>query len=195
MAISIFTEHMPALFSLVNPGETLSPTLSDILEASYTYSRMLHASNSPMGGGAIESGGFYRAYTPTIGSQLDPTQLGKSFETPFLTSAQSLITSFVVQSSSKNAIVVNEVCRRNLAFRTPQLTYVDPPGEPERVGACLFPGLVKESALDNTPMPMQATSLRVGPGGMGVGAASQQILKKKRETRRVVVRRAQVICE
>ncbi|KAK4051513.1 hypothetical protein OIO90_004727 [Microbotryomycetes sp. JL221] len=157
MAISIFTEHMPSLFSVINPTETLSPALSEVLEASYTFSRMLHASNSQMGGGTIESGGFYRAYTPTIGSQLDPTQL--------------------------------ELIKK--CYRCER-------GEPERVGACLFPGLVKESALDNTPLPQsaaQASMLRVGPGGMGVGAASQQILKRKRETRRVVVRRAQVICE
>lgn len=59
-------------------------------------------------------------------------------------------------------------------------------GEPERVGACLFPGLVKESAIDTTPLPPQ-TSLRANGGAPPP--------KKKRETRRVVVRRAQVICE
>lgn len=78
MSLSIFQEHMPALFALINPSPVaLSPPLASVLEASYTYSRMLHASHSPMGGGAIESSGFYRAYCPVIGSQLDPTQLGE----------------------------------------------------------------------------------------------------------------------
>lgn len=78
MSLSIFHEHMPSLFALINPSPVeLSPPLAQVLEASYTYSRMLHASHSPMGGGAMESSGFYRAYCPVIGSQLDPTQLGE----------------------------------------------------------------------------------------------------------------------
>ncbi|GAA5914407.1 uncharacterized protein JCM6883_003178 [Sporobolomyces salmoneus] len=60
-------------------------------------------------------------------------------------------------------------------------------GEPERVGACLFPGLVKETAIDTTPLPQ--TSIRHGPG------AQSRVPTKKRETRTLVVRRAQVICE
>lgn len=77
MALSIFGEHMPSLFGLINPTPTLSPALSDVLEASYTFSRMLHASKSPTGGAGGEgSSGFYRAFCPVIGSQLDPTQLG-----------------------------------------------------------------------------------------------------------------------
>ncbi|GAA5844749.1 hypothetical protein JCM3766R1_005264 [Sporobolomyces carnicolor] len=60
-------------------------------------------------------------------------------------------------------------------------------GEPERVGACLFPGLVKETAIDTTPLPQ--TSIRHGPG------AQNRAPTKKRETRTLVVRRAQVICE
>jgi hypothetical protein len=77
MSLSLFRETMNNLFSLINPGPTLSPALSDVLEASYTFSRMLHASKSLVGGGAMESSGFYRAYVPAIGSQLDPGQLGE----------------------------------------------------------------------------------------------------------------------
>ncbi|POY72853.1 hypothetical protein BMF94_4108 [Rhodotorula taiwanensis] len=58
-------------------------------------------------------------------------------------------------------------------------------GEPERVGACLFPGLVKETAVDTTPLPQ--ISIRHGP--------ASRTIQKKRETRTLVVRRAQVICE
>lgn len=61
-------------------------------------------------------------------------------------------------------------------------------GEPERVGACLFPGLVKETAVDTTPLPH--ISIRHGPG-----AHNARTIQKKRETRTLVVRRAQVICE
>ncbi|GAA5864779.1 hypothetical protein JCM1840_004898 [Sporobolomyces johnsonii] len=63
-------------------------------------------------------------------------------------------------------------------------------GEPERVGACLFPGLVKETAIDTTPLPLPQISIRhAGPG------AQRAPPTKKRETRTLVVRRAQVICE
>lgn len=69
---------MPQLFDLINPShDELSPPLAAVLEASYTFSRMLHASKSPTGGsGGMESSGFYRAYVPEIGSQLDPSKLG-----------------------------------------------------------------------------------------------------------------------
>ena len=79
MSFALFAEHMPQLFSLVNPNpRTLSPPLADVLEASYTFSRMLHASKSPTGGGGMESSGFYRAYVPDVGSVLDPARLGES---------------------------------------------------------------------------------------------------------------------
>lgn len=77
MSSTLFSEHMPRLFSLINPTPSLSIPLGAVLEASYTFSRMLHASKSPTGGGGMESSGFYRAYVPEIGSQLDPTRLGE----------------------------------------------------------------------------------------------------------------------
>lgn len=165
MALSIFGEHMPSLFNLINPAPTLSPALSDVLEASYTFSRMLHASKSPVGGAGGEGSGFYRAFCPVIGSQLDPTQLGAS------------PTSLKPPRSDLTSLHLAELIKK--CYRCER-------GEPERVGACLFPGLVKESAIDTTPLPPQ-TSLRANGGAPPP--------KKKRETRRVVVRRAQVICE
>ncbi|KAI5477457.1 hypothetical protein MNV49_006369 [Pseudohyphozyma bogoriensis] len=145
MSIALFAEHMPRLFSVINPNpHELHPSLQNILEASYTFSRMLHASKSPTGGGGMESSGFYRAYVPDLGSQLDPTKL--------------------------------ELIKK--CYRTER-------GEPERVGACLFPGLVKVSAIDTAPAPAQ--SLRLG--GQNVKPVT------KRDTRVLVVRRAQVICE
>ncbi|KAL8291504.1 hypothetical protein RQP46_002482 [Phenoliferia psychrophenolica] len=148
MSFALFAEHMPRLFSLVNPDpRTLSTPLASVLEASYTFSRMLHASKSPTGGGGMESSGFYRAYVPEVGMPL-----------LILLDAPA------------------ELIKR--CYRTER-------GELERVGACLFPGLVKVSAIDTAPTPTQ--TLRIG----------SQLPKptSKRETRLLVVRRAQVICE
>lgn len=79
MAIALFMEHLPHLFQLINPSpQELSPSLGSVLEASYTFSRMLHASKSATGGGgSMESSGFYRSFVPDLGSTLDPTKLGK----------------------------------------------------------------------------------------------------------------------
>ncbi|GAA5992942.1 hypothetical protein JCM10908_000759 [Rhodotorula pacifica] len=147
MSLSLFREHMPHVFSLINPGSptTIAPELETVLDASYLYSRMLHKSYSP--GGALEGSGFYRSFVCQVGSPLDPTQL--------------------------------ELIKK--CYRTER-------GEPERVGACLFPGLVKETAVDTTPLPH--ISIRHGPG-----AYNARTIQKKRETRTLVVRRAQVICE
>lgn len=63
MALSLFSAHMPAVFRLVNPRPNqLSPPLAEVLEAAYTFSRMLHASRAAASGGAMEAGGFYRAF-------------------------------------------------------------------------------------------------------------------------------------
>ncbi|GJN93735.1 hypothetical protein Rhopal_006792-T1 [Rhodotorula paludigena] len=145
MSLSLFREHMPHVFSLINPSPSLlAPELEAVLDASYLYSRMLHKSYSP--GGALEGSGFYRSFVCQVGAPLDPTQL--------------------------------ELIKK--CYRTER-------GEPERVGACLFPGLVKETAVDVTPMPQ--ISIRHGLPGV------QHVPTKKRETRTLVVRRAQVICE
>ncbi|BGP19770.1 hypothetical protein JCM10213_003618 [Rhodosporidiobolus nylandii] len=142
MSLSLFNEHMPHVFALINPSpSTIAPELEAVLDASYVYSRMLHKSYSP--GGALEGSGFYRSFVCQVGSPLDPTQL--------------------------------ELIKK--CYRTER-------GEPERVGACLFPGLVKETAIDTTPLPQ--LSIRHGP---------RVAPQKKRETRTLVVRRAQVICE
>ncbi|GAA6044149.1 hypothetical protein JCM8097_004876, partial [Rhodosporidiobolus ruineniae] len=157
MSLSLFNEHMPHVFALINPsssalhspaptaGPTIAPELEAVLDASYVYSRMLHKSYSP--GGALEGSGFYRSFVCQVGSPLDPTQL--------------------------------ELIKK--CYRTER-------GEPERVGACLFPGLVKETAIDTNPLPQ--ISIRHGPNG-----GHNRIAQKKRETRTLVVRRAQVICE
>ncbi|BGP43136.1 hypothetical protein JCM10449v2_007160 [Rhodotorula kratochvilovae] len=146
MSLSLFREHMPHVFALINPDPaTIAPELEAVLDASYVYSRMLHKSYSP--GGALEGSGFYRSFVCQVGAPLDPTQL--------------------------------ELIKK--CYRTER-------GEPERVGACLFPGLVKETAVDTTPLP-QVSLRHAAPGAQNVHQA------KKRETRTLVVRRAQVICE
>lgn len=107
-----------------------------------------------------------------------------SIERSALSSAASSILLSLVRSISLSllGLELTSVCRSELIKKC----YRCERGEPERVGACLFPGLVKESAIDTTPLPPQ-TSLRANGGAPPP--------KKKRETRRVVVRRAQVICE
>lgn len=64
-------------------------------------------------------------------------------------------------------------------------------GEKETVGACLFPGLVKVIAIDDSMASI---------GGNKSSIAFSEIEgavpgKVGRETRMIVVRRAQVICE
>ncbi len=177
MALSLFSAHMPATFRIVNPrASQLSPPLAEVLEAAYTFSRMLHASRAAASGGAMEAGGFYRAFVrphhrrllclahhppltnflprtqvPELGSALDPTKL--------------------------------ELIKK--CYRTER-------GEPERVGACLFPGLVKESAVDSGPMEVAQLAGQLSLNGEQRGAPARP---KRRETKPVVVRRAQVICE
>lgn len=180
MATNLFKEHMVHIFELVNPNPTvLAPPLASVLEASYTFSRMLHASKSPTGGGGMESSGFYRAYVPEIGSQLDPTKLGTRLST-----SSTQRTSLTSSSLRTNQEVLPHRTRSLLSLLPLRTIANTPPtGEPERVGACLFPGLVKVSAVDTAPAPSQ--SLRIG--------AQPTIARAKtRETRTLVVRRAQV---
>jgi len=67
MALSLFAAHMPAVFRIVNPRPSqLSPPLAGVLEAAYTFSRMLHASRAAASGGAMEAGGFYRAFVSRV---------------------------------------------------------------------------------------------------------------------------------
>ncbi|SCV73265.1 BQ2448_7190 [Microbotryum intermedium] len=204
---SLLSRHIPAISYLLNPSPThLSSSLSTMLEAFHLYARTLHSSATAMGGGGgVEGSGFYRAYVPQIGTLLDPGRL--------------------------------ELIKR--CYRTER-------GEPERVGACLFPGLVKESAIENFPFASPEIGTAAGTsagGGAGVrggvgpspnlnegrgmgtttstpttngdsssvgmsvsgsrngstpgagGFADGGATKTRRETRIVVVRRAQVICE
>ena len=207
MSLSLFREHMPHVFSLINPGAptSIAPELETVLDASYLYSRMLHKSYSP--GGALEGSGFYRSFVCQVGSPLDPTQLGKP---PFrrvereFCSPELTLRARPTQSSSRSVTGRNEVSVTSLFGRVAVTgTRADREnksacffdrlitphaGEPERVGACLFPGLVKETAVDTTPLPH--ISIRHGPG-----AHNARTIQKKRETRTLVVRRAQVICE
>ncbi|KDE02859.1 hypothetical protein, variant 1 [Microbotryum lychnidis-dioicae p1A1 Lamole] len=192
---SLLSRHIPAISYLLNPSPThLSPSLLTMLEAFHLYARTLHSSATAMGGGGgVEGSGFYRAYVPQIGTLLDPGRL--------------------------------ELIKR--CYRTER-------GEPERVGACLFPGLVKESAIENSPFTSPEPGLTASPNlndrlgngiplisgmslslGLGTAVSSPMTSKmnggssvhmsvagsrglgtrSRRETRIVVVRRAQVICE
>jgi len=189
MSLSLFHEHMKHVFSLINPTPTIRPDLETVLDASYVYSRMLHKSYSP--GGALEGSGFYRSFVCQVGSPLDPTQLGehRTFGLPIPSKRRWQISIYELAELIKKCYRTER--GESISSRVSGLwswsCYVPFAGEPERVGACLFPGLVKETAIDTTPLPQ--TSIRHGPG------AQNRAPTKKRETRTLVVRRAQVICE
>ena len=157
---TLFEEHMPSLFSLINPASdsgaapSIDPNLAQVFASSYSFSRMLHASRTPgaSGGSSALDGasGRYQSFVPEIGTTLDPTRL--------------------------------ELIKR--CYRTER-------GEPERVGAVLFPGLAKVSSVEiDGGEEQQAMSLQHSNGRPATAAGA-----KRRETRLVVVRRAQVICE
>ncbi|KIP10494.1 hypothetical protein PHLGIDRAFT_33869 [Phlebiopsis gigantea 11061_1 CR5-6] len=102
MSRFFLTEHMPALMALLCPEDKddgVSCGAHAILEAAYTFSRMLHGSPSSSAG---STDAFYRAFVPELGSLLYPSQI--------------------------------ELVKRCLKSER---------GEQDRVGATVFPGLVK----------------------------------------------------
>ncbi|KAF9506444.1 hypothetical protein BS47DRAFT_1374118 [Hydnum rufescens UP504] len=137
MSKHILSEHIPGLSTLLLGGTrngfalpestNLRAGLQSILDAAYTFSRMLHASKTSSGGAGGAADAFYRAFVPELGSVLYPRQ-----------------------------IELLKRCKRHEA------------GLVDRVGACVFPGLVK-----------------VARGTEGTTS----------ETGQTVVRRAQVVCE
>ena len=130
MSRFFLSEHMPALMELLCPEDKddgVSRGAHAILEAAYTFSRMLHGSPSSSAG---STDAFYRAFVPELGSMLYPSQI--------------------------------ELVKRCLKSER---------GEQDRVGATVFPGLVKVT--------------RGPPGPNGQATAHVQ----------TVVRRAQASCE
>ena len=69
MSEFIVTEHMPALAPILSNS---SSTLTTILDAAYSFSRMLHGSKSTSGG-TIDA--FYRAFVPELSAVLYPRQI------------------------------------------------------------------------------------------------------------------------
>ncbi|KAG8984953.1 hypothetical protein FRB90_005039, partial [Tulasnella sp. 427] len=122
----ILQDHMPALSALLHPDNVPSAGVLGIMDAAYSFSRMLHGSRTSSGG---STDAFYRAYVPELGSVLYPRQI--------------------------------ELVKRCLKSES---------GDVDRVGSCIFFGLVKI----NRPPP---------------GAEDQT------ELTQTVVRRAQTICE
>lgn len=122
----ILQENMPALSDLLHPDNVPSQAVLGILDAAYSFSRMLHGSRTSSGG---STDAFYRAYVPELGSVLYPRQI--------------------------------ELVKRCLKSES---------GDVDRVGSCIFFGLVKI----NRPPP----------------GAEDQV-----ELAQTVVRRAQTICE
>lgn len=78
MKFALIADRMPSVFELLNPGNlSLDPDLGEVVETSYTFSRMLHSSASPTGGGGMDSSGYYRAFVPHIGTVIDPGTMGE----------------------------------------------------------------------------------------------------------------------
>ena len=123
MAQTIFNDHIPTLLKPLGP---FAGTAVGILEAAYSFSRMLHGANTSSGGSSSDA--FYRSFVPEIGSPLLPQHI--------------------------------ELIRRCLKSER---------GEVDRVGATVFPGLVK-----------------VAKGAVPTGQTYDG---------QTVVRRAQVLCE
>jgi hypothetical protein len=127
MSQLILAEQMPSLSDLFSHGTNGVPNAASvaILDAAYSFSRMLHGSRSSSGG---STDAFYKAFVPELGSVLYPRQI--------------------------------ELVKRCVKSEM---------GELDRVGACVFPGLVKVSR------------------GPKAGGGQQE--------NQAVVRKAQVICE
>ncbi|KAF9223900.1 hypothetical protein BS17DRAFT_781373 [Gyrodon lividus] len=121
---SILADQLPTLIKIL--AHQAKGAIA-ILDAAYSFSRMLHGS-SPSSGGSADA--FYRSFVPEIGSQLYARQI--------------------------------ELVRRCMRSER---------GDIDRVGATIFPGLVK-----------------VSRGPMLPGGQSQENVQ-------TVVRRAQVMCE
>ncbi|TDL25694.1 hypothetical protein BD410DRAFT_765354 [Rickenella mellea] len=128
MSAHILSENIPSLAMLLSPdGKRAAESVVQILDAAYSFSRMLHGAKS-FSGGTTDT--FYRAFVPELGSMLYPRQI--------------------------------ELVKRCMKSER---------GEADRVGATVFPGLVK-----------------VSQGLMEANGQRGEIVQ-------TVVRRAQVICE
>lgn len=106
MSSVLLQDSLPELLSLLSTPfsdpsstSTVPPALVSILDAAYSFSRMLHGSKSGAGG---RLDAFYKAFVPDLGTLLDPHQV--------------------------------ELVKRCLKAEN---------GELDKVGACIFPGLVK----------------------------------------------------
>ena len=128
MSRQILEDSIPSLSQMLSlTAEGHSEPVIAILDAAYSFSRMLHGSNSTSGG---VTDTFYRAFVPEVGSTLYPRQV--------------------------------ELIKRCLKSES---------GIADRVGATVFPGLVK-----------------VSKGPVGPDGSTAEMIQ-------TVVRRAQVICE
>ena len=127
MSQYILSDNMPALSQILAPDGRINEPCNAILDAAYTFSRMLHGSKTSSGGAADT---FYRAFVPELGSVLYPRQV--------------------------------ELIKRCIKSEN---------GQACRVGATVFPGLVKVSK-----------GLPTSDG-------------RPAELTQTVVRRAQVVCE
>ncbi|KZS92444.1 hypothetical protein SISNIDRAFT_394151, partial [Sistotremastrum niveocremeum HHB9708] len=74
MTIQLLQETMPTLLDFFTEGGQTGPPapLVAIINAAYTFSRMLHGSRSSSAG---SNDAFYRAFVPELGSILDATQV------------------------------------------------------------------------------------------------------------------------
>lgn len=74
MGAQLLADTAPTLARVFSEPESgaLVPTVTDLLDAAYSFSRMLHGSGAGAAGGADT---FYRAFVPELGSTLYPRQI------------------------------------------------------------------------------------------------------------------------
>jgi hypothetical protein len=72
LAYSILTEAMPSTLSVLvaNSGSTLPKSLSAVLSAAWSFSRMLHAAQSNISFGDGDAPSHFRAFVPELGADL-----------------------------------------------------------------------------------------------------------------------------
>lgn len=73
MSAILLQDSLPELLALISDGNNVvPPALVSILDAAFSFSRMLHSSKTGIGG---KADAFYKAFVPDLGTPLDPRQV------------------------------------------------------------------------------------------------------------------------
>lgn len=123
LPIMLSLNPLNSAISSSSPEPVIPPQLEEILLTSWTFSRMLHASRPSSG---CSANAFYSAFVPEIGINLDSSKVHAPGSWP--ENARGELT------FSLSAPMQVELIKRCLLAER---------GEFDVVGACLFPGLIK----------------------------------------------------